>query len=196
MTERTKTAIVFVVAAGLIAITLLLIHLVKPRQHTLDVKLIQWQYTIQIQELRTVRESGWISPPDNAYNVQTENRQRGTKTIEIDGVEINIPRYDTWYEYDIDRWCDSRSVMTTGTDKQPFWGEYELRKQDDSKISVGDERVFANIEEYTVSGTEHDNTGLITVSVSQNIWKQVTTNDQLIYLQRAVGNPYEIKIAE
>lgn len=188
--------IIGAVVMVLIAITLLIIWLVMPRQHVLDVKLIQWEYTIQIQEYRTVHEFGWSSPPDDAYNVQKENREHGTEKIQIDDVEIKVPRYDTWYEYDIDMWIDNRIVMTTGTDKSPYWGEYELRQQNGSTISIGDERVSANIEEYTVSGTESDCNELITVSVSRDIWEQLTTNDQLIYLQRAIGDPYDIRIAE
>lgn len=118
--DRTRrTAIIAgAITVGIIAITLLIIHLAKPRQHTLDVKLIQWQYTIQIQEYRTVHECGWIIPSEGAYNVWIESRQNGVQTIYVDNdTTIQVPKYDTWYEYDIDKWCNSRTIITTGTDK-------------------------------------------------------------------------------
>lgn len=53
------------------------------------------------------------------------------------------PVYDTKYYYEIDRWCISRSVDTSGFDKSPFWGDVTLRNK---------ERKASSHESYYISG--------------------------------------------
>lgn len=63
-------------------------------------------------------------------------------------VEVEIPVYtmepvmDTRYYYEVDKWVHSRSITTSGTDKQPYWGEYELEAK---------EREGSRTEKYTVT---------------------------------------------
>ena len=193
---RRKLLLFTGISSSVLAVVIFIVSITKWRSHTLDVHLIQWEYTIQIQEYQTFHESGWSSPPEGAFNVRTEVRQHGTSKINInDDDYITVPRYDTWYEYDLNKWHNSRQIVTVGADKSPYWGEYELRVLGEG-LTVGSERVSAQIEAYSVSGTEGKNGELITLTVSREIWERITTDDQLNYSQRKFGKPFDIKIAE
>lgn len=51
--------------------------------------------------------------------------------------------YRTKYYYEIDKWLYERSVTTTGTDKNPYWGEVSL---------ASDERISSESESYSILG--------------------------------------------
>lgn len=71
-----------------------------------------------------------------------------TKTVTERVFDHSEPVYDTWYEYDVDRWTYARKVTASGTEKEPYWPEYTLN---DVGGKYGDEREGKRTEHYTVS---------------------------------------------
>ena len=198
---KKETKIVFIVSLvilSIIAITLLMIYLLKPHHYTMKVKSISWVYTIQIQELKKCHDEGWSSPPSDAYNISSRQKKRGRKKVgeTPDGDPIYVDDYDTWYEYDIDRWKNSRTVVTSGTDKNPYWGEYVLA-DGDSYRNLGQERVGSQNETYTAGGTliHSDNEQIIILDISKSIWEELKIGDEINYTKRKIGDPYNIEIA-
>ena len=51
--------------------------------------------------------------------------------------------YETKYYYEIDKWLYERSIQTSGSDKNPYWGDVTL---------ASDERISAERENYYISG--------------------------------------------
>lgn len=47
-----------------------------------------------------------------------------------DPVYRQEPVYDTKYYYNIDRWVKTRSVKTSGTTDEPYWGTVELKSKE------------------------------------------------------------------
>lgn len=173
--------------------------LFSPKDYTIRVKNIRWDYVIQIQELKQVHEDGWSTPPSNAYNVTSTLKKRGNKVVgkDANGKDITTPDYDTWYEYDIDKWVNTRTVPTYGFDKEPYWGEVTLRSTENPR-RLGCEREGKRTQTYTVSGqlVHSDDMNLISIEVPEYIWKSVDIEDEVNYLKSKVGKPYEIHIAE
>lgn len=173
--------------------------LFSPKDYTIRVKNIRWDYIIQIQELKQVHEDGWSSPPSNAYNVTSTIKKRGDKVVgkDANGKDIKMPDYDTWYDYDVDKWVNTRTVPTFGFDKEPYWGDVTLRSTENSR-RLGCEREGGRTQTYTVSGqlTRSDDMNLISIEVPEYIWKSVDIEDEVNYLKSKVGKPYEIHIAE
>ena len=162
------------------------------------VKTIQWSATVQIEQFRQVHEGGWSSPPEGAYNIVTSTKRHGTITVgkDANGNPIRIPKYDTWYEYDINRWLPSRQVVTVGFDKEPYYGEVVLKNPDPDQDELGDERESSRCMDFSASGLNGDNSELITIDISSDIWFTLTENDELNYEQSTFGRPKSIRIAE
>lgn len=173
--------------------------LFSPKDYTIRVKNIRWDYVIQIQELKQVHEDGWSTPPSNAYNVTSTLKKRGNKVVgkDANGNDIKVSDYDTWYDYDVDKWVNTRTVPTYGFDKEPYWGEVTLRSTENPR-RLGCEREGGRTQTYTVSGqlVHSDDMNLISIEVPEHIWKSVDIEDEVNYLKSKVGKPYEIHIAE
>ena len=173
--------------------------LFSPKEYAIRVKNIRWDYIIQIQELKQVHEDGWSTPPSNAYNVTSTLKKRGNHVVgkDANGNDITTPDYDTWYDYDVDKWVDTRTVPTYGFDKEPYWGKVTLRSTENSR-RLGCEREGKRTQTYTLSGqlAHSDDMNLISIEVPEYIWKSVEIEDEVTYLKSKVGKPYEIHIAE
>lgn len=184
----------------LLAIIIGVLHMLfSPKEYTIRVKSIRWDYIIQIQELKQVHEDGWSTPPSNAYNVTSTLKKRGNKVVgkDANGKDITMPDYDTWYDYDVDKWVNTRTVPTYGFDKEPYWGEVTLRSTENPR-RLGCEREGGRTQTYTVSGqlVHSDDMNLISIEVPEYIWKSVDIEDEVNYLKSKVGKPHEIHIAE
>lgn len=191
---KDKTTIIVLIAICVIVIIFGIIHLFTPKDYVLKPKMIGWCYTIQIQEYRQHEESGYSSPPSDAYDIRTSRRTRTRTVTDSDGKQHTETYHETYYEYKINRWDDSRTVVTHGLDKSPYWGEYTLI---DHNGDLGSERVSAHIETYTVSGIISDESSeLISIDVPKEVWELITLDDELNYKQRRVGKPYDISIAK
>lgn len=173
-----------------------LISLITPKQYVLDVKFTKWTYTIQIQEYQAKEHSGWATPPSNAYDIEKEWKKDGVKSVGIDanGDTVYQDTYDWYYTYKYNEWVNTRKVVTTDTDKEPYFGEVVLKKPTD-EMGLGEERILCQSKTYTVCGIINGTTTIKEIEVSESLWKEITNQDQLNYKQRKLGDPYEIHIA-
>lgn len=199
MTRKEKTITISVIASTVVlVIVLIAIRLSTPKMYTLDVRFTEWNYTVRIQELKVVHLEGW-DLDEGAYNVSSKKKKHGKEKVGEDsnGDPIYKDKYDPWYEYDVNRWFETRRVVTNGFDKKPYWGEYELYESDDV-MGIGDERVLASVETYTVVGVlegSRDNSA-VSIEVPKDVWERVTNEDDIIYKKRSFGKPYDIDIAQ
>ena len=197
---KNKKAILIPILLTILTISLRLLFwwLGEPKVYTLNVKMIEWNYTVRIQELMVVHGEGW-DLPEGAYNVTSKKKKHGKEKIGTDsnGDPIYKDKYDPWYTYDVNRWIETRRVTTNGLDKNPYWGEYELYKSN-NEMGIGDERVLVSTETYTVSGVLENSksTDLVSLEISKDLWDDLTTMDQINYKKRKLGKPYDIEIAQ
>lgn len=81
-----------------------------PRDYTLDVKRIQWEYVVHIEEYMVQHHDDERSKPSDAYNVKSHYHPR-TKTWTDDDGKTHIKDDSYWtYDYDVNRWIETRSV--------------------------------------------------------------------------------------
>ena len=170
------------------------ISLISPKKHTIDVKFIEWTYSIHIQILKPVQKEGRSYPPSDAYNITKSPRTETITKTDENGVTRTETKTYTWYEYTVDEWTYSRDITTHGTDKEPYWGEILLKGSTDPR-GIGEERVSGRTERYTINGAENDT--MYSLDVPRELWEQVIPGqDYVNFLQRKIGNPYSIEIAK
>ena len=75
------------------------------------------------------RDNGNGTFEEITQNVPVYRTETRTETYE-EPVYREDPVYDTKYYYEIDRWTHKEYVKTSGTDKKPYWGEYEYGKKE------------------------------------------------------------------
>ena len=192
-----KTAIIGSIVSGVLVLCVVLLLALHPTNYILKVKSLEWNYTIQIQELQRQHEEGWSTPPMDAYNISYYRKKHGRHSVGKDsyGHDIYVDDYDTWYVYDVDRWVDTRKIVTHGQDKNPYFGEYELHDPKRER-GLGKERLGGQFTLYTASGTVGSDSALVTIEIPCDVWERAAFGDEINYKQRAVGKPYDIKIAE
>lgn len=165
-----------------------LIYLFYPRHYTLDVKRIQWEYVVHIEEFMVQHHSGARSKPSDAYNVDSHYHSRIETWTDEDG-KTHTKDDSYWtYDYDVNRWVETRQVMTTDFDHEPFFGKYTL-KTSDREDGIGAERA---IEEkiYRALGTEiHGDGTLVSIVIPEDMWDTLTDKDEINYKQAKVGGP-------
>ena len=81
------------------------------------------------------------------------------------------PVYDTYYTYEIERWKYARSVVTTGNDKEPYYGELNL---------ASNERKQNTVEKYSITGYVKEDEEVKTYSVSYEFWSQIEAGRTII----------------
>ncbi len=85
----------------------------------------------------------------------TESYDCSYTTTRSERVKVgDRPIYDTWYEYDIDKWVYDRTVPAKRNDRNPYWPEYTLSKE--GQTVIGAERVGSTSETYIVYFIEDD----------------------------------------
>lgn len=82
-------------------------------------------------------------------------------------VYVSVPVYRTLYHYQIDRWVYARSVVTSGSDKNPYWGEVELADYEEEGGSA---------ENYYIMAQNKKNV-LTKYSLSYEDWYDVEVGD-------------------
>lgn len=171
------------------------IWLFTPRNYTLEVNQISWEWNVHIEQYQVEHHDGERSKPLDAYNVDKHYHPR-TKTWTDDDGNTHTKDESYWtYDYDVNRWIEVRVVRNTGCDHEPFFLDYTLAKSN-REDNIGAERA---IEEklYFALGTVVGGDGELTsIPISSDIWGTLTTNDELNYKQARVGGPTEVRIAE
>lgn len=171
------------------------IWLFFPRDYTLDVKRIQWEYVVHIEEFVVQHHDDDRSKPSDAYNVKSHYHPR-TKTWTDEDGKTHTKDDSYWtYDYDVNRWVETRKVVTTDYDHEPFFGEYSL-KESNREDGIGAERA---IEEkiYRALGTEiHGDGTLVSIVIPEYMWETLTDADEINYKQAMVGGPKEPVVAK
>ncbi len=99
------------------------------------------------------------SVPDYGYETRTETYQ--------DPVYIQVPVYQTKYYYHLWRWEYARSVDAAGANREPFYGELNLKEK---------ERKSGSDEWYYVTAYVGDKSDSAkTYSISKSDWYQIKT---------------------
>lgn len=147
------------------------IWLFVPRDYTLDIRRVQWE------------------------NVKYHYHPR-TKTWTDDDGNTHTKDESYWtYDYDINRWIETRKVVTTDYDHEPLFGEYTL-KESDREDGIGAERA---IEEkiYRALGTEiHGDGELVDLVIPEDMWETLKDTDEINYKQAKVGGPRDPVVAK
>ena len=182
MSKQDKKQLAIIIISIAVIFTILGIIIFKPRKKIMEVNFTSWTYTIQIQQLRVVNKEGWSYPPSDAYDVTKRRKKRKTEKVEDSNGKVISTRdiYDTWYEYKVNEWKNSRQITTQGMDKEPYWGEVTLSTPGGGN-AVGDERESrrntlyeAICHEYNSSNTENE-----AIKVDKTLWEKINHGDQL-----------------
>ncbi len=116
-------------------------------------------------------------------------------TTETERVKVGEkPVYDTWYEYDVDRWVYERTERASGNDRNPHWPNYTLNYEGEQVI--GAERVGGRSESYIVYlESLEEESKIYEHRVSQDEWKQYVLGHTYLlkvnHLGVVVNNPLE-----
>ena len=171
------------------------IWLFIPRDYTLDVKRIQWEYVVHIEEFMVQHHDDDRSKPSDAYNVESHYHPR-TKTWMDDDGKTHTRDDSYWtYDYDVNRWVETRSVVTMDYDHEPFFGEYAL-KESNREDDIGAERA---IEEkiYRALGTKiHGDGELVELVIPEDMWETLVDTDEINYKESIVGWPHNLVVAK
>lgn len=174
-----------------------LIYLFYPRDYILDVRQIQWEYIVHIEEFMVQHHSGDRSKPSDAYNVKSHYHPK-TKTWTDEDGQTHTKDDSYWtYDYDVNRWVETRQVMTTDFDHAPYFGEYTLKEsQREDGIGAGraiEEKIYRAIG-LTIGQDEM--TGLTEVIIPETMWDILTVDDQINYQKSEIGKPKNPVIAK
>lgn len=196
MDDDTKKIIGIIAVVGVV-IAIIAYILCSPKEYTIRVSAITWEYGVHIEQYSVVHHTEERSHPSDAYNVVSSVRTE-TKTYTDEDGDTHT-KFNTYivYSYDVNRWVERRCVMNKGTDHNPEFKPYSLLHSE-REDSIGEERVGYFSKEYFASGplVGSDDLTLHTVRISEDIWEKLTTNDEINYLKSAVGHPYAVSIAE
>lgn len=183
MSKQDKKQLVIIIISIAVISIILGIIIYKPREKIMEVNFASWTYTIQIQQLRVVEKEGWSHPPSDAYDVTKRRKKRRTEEVKDSSGKVISKHdiYDTWYEYKVNEWQNSRQITTHGMDKEPYWGEVVLSTPGGGN-AVGDEREHGRNSLYEAVCHEYDstNTENETIKVSESLWRQLKRGDQLV----------------
>ncbi len=138
--------------------------------------------TRQVEKERYVGEEEYVSGYEDLGNGQFEEiiskrpvyeTYYDTETYE-EPVYTQVPEYDTKYYYEIDKWVYSRSVKTSGTNHEPYWGETTLgdKEREGSKdgnywLICGEYRTILSLGEW--QGYEIGDKVIVTTNRSGDI---------------------------
>lgn len=194
--KKQKFIIVAIVIAVIIIIAIIINIVMTTKQKVIDVKVVSWTYTINIQELKAIHEEGWSTPPSDAYDIKSYRKKKKSETrINSKGQAEKFEIYDTWYEYTVNKWITSRYVTTHDIDKNPYWGEPNIYSSGYDQL--GDERESGRDELYEVSGVDilSTDTTLITIPISKALWTDIKVGDQL-NCEFVLGKAQNIQLAQ
>jgi len=120
--------------------------------HTTEGKLAvvskNWNRTIVIQKYDWVhysRESSFV--PDGAINVRKWTEREVSHYTDSNGKRKSRTHYNNHVSYDVQEWCFSREVSSSGTqDTDPFWGAYILAKNPPEREGIKEQKYTINFQ--------------------------------------------------
>lgn len=170
----------------------------KSRDHAIDVRSIQWVYTVYIDEYRVSHRTDQKSYPSNAYNVK-DHTHPVKKTLRDDnGNEYTLTETEIIYDYDINEWVRTREVLNAGTNRTPSFKEFTL-KDSTREDGIGAEREAYRSREYYANGPFHnapEDSPQQHIPITEDIWDKIHIGDELLYSERKVGGIYNVRIAQ
>ena len=185
-----------VIIGAILGVIFLFVGLLKPHDYTMQVKNIQWEYKVYIEEYIVKHHTDESSYPSDAYNVHSYKKTR-SRIVTRNGKSHTEIYYVTRYNYDRNEWHETRRVPTQGYDHEPYFGEFTL-KTSSREDDIGAEREAYRSQVYTAIGQliYSDDTDLKYIEISYEIWNNLKVGDELNYKQRKIGKPYDISIAQ
>ena len=142
----------------IVAVSILLLLFI-PVHDTIIVDSFSWTYEMNVEEYKTVKDSGW-DVPDGGRVYNSYRKKRGTKTVS-DGYDSNgkaktkeVDVYDIYYEYEIEKWKFKTNIITVGNDRNPYFKEYNFYRANPDTISIGDERCGNTYQHHFVHGVD------------------------------------------
>ena len=188
-------AIVSVIVSVVVGICAALYFAFHQKSYTLDVKRIQWEYVVHIEEFMVQHHDDDRSKPSDAYNVKSHYHPH-TKTWTDEDGKVHTKDESYWtYDYDVNRWAETRKVVTTDYDHEPYFGEYTLAESS-REDNIGAERAIEEKLYFAIGTIVGGGDGLASIPISGDIWGTLTTNDELNYKQARVGGPTDVEIAQ
>ena len=112
------------VVIGILAISIilsLLLWVFIPVRKDIEVLYIGWKYTVDVEEFKTVEESGWSVPNGGRIKDSYRKLKDTEEYTDNKGVVHEEKIYATWYVYDIDRWKYKTTLVTTEYDRNPHY---------------------------------------------------------------------------
>lgn len=125
-------------------------------------------------------------PVQRTRQVPYQEPVRKTRQIEITHQE---PVWDTWYEYDVDRWVTDRWVVKTDSDNpKPFWPEAtDTFRNEEPGDQVGEERIGdERRERYTIVYTDAKGKNYATENSNMDLWSKLEQGETIpaLYYQK------------
>jgi DNA-directed RNA polymerase subunit RPC12/RpoP len=152
--SRVKMPVWLMILLGVVVLACIgsAIYLLSKRARTnelsVEVKDVNWQRIVLIQQLQPVSKGDWEENlPEEAENVECEDRYRETssepapKSTEVCGTPYTLDEgsgvgkvvqdceyevYDSYCEYTVDEWKQVNQVEEAGNDLLPAWPEFDL----------------------------------------------------------------------
>jgi hypothetical protein len=155
---------------------------------TVTAQSFTWGRQIEVEKYKQINESGW-SHPNDAYDIRKDYRFHyfysqyageicsGTGTTRSCVSQyIQIPVYDWYYSYTIDRWRTERWLITGGTEQNPYWEPIPVTFNNTNVL--GNEREGDEHKEvYTVHVVDDD--GRIHLDDEpQAVWQAVVVGEE------------------
>jgi hypothetical protein len=141
-----------------------------------------------VTERVPITETHYRDNGNGSTSSYTTTRYETRTRQEVDHQE---PVYDTWYEYDVNRWLSTRAPTAKASDKNPIWPEVILKLEGNTE--VGAERISAKDETYTIaySYTYKGKAKTVSRKVDFNVWNAVNMGDRYDFKMNAFGAVYE-----
>ncbi len=146
-----------------------------PRHDVMHVVSLDWKRSIAIEELGTVKEYGERSVPSGARVFDSDLRRSCTSNYSsINGKHTYVGetcRYYTTYDYEIERFVESRWVHSGGQfGSTPRWPDFILAGPNGQPHGVGVERKGVMREDYSITA-KNDARGTVEWSTNFSTWR-------------------------
>lgn len=140
--------VLLVLGMGFCAVTLF--FSLRKTSETVTVQGHEWERSVSLQALRTVRESAWENEVPKGARVvsrsrqvhHTEQEQTGTRRVKVGTRDKGNGFFEDVYEdqpvyrsrdvyavkvsYDVEKWVDLRNLEAKGGDRRPRWPDVSL----------------------------------------------------------------------
>lgn len=183
-----------IISACVILAFVLFITILLPKTAIMKVTELSWTRSIEIEEYKTVRESGWTLPSGGRMvytNLEVKSYIQvldhyETKTVSksetyISGYQTQTkqvpvyrsdPVYATKYYYDIERWKYDRTETSSGVDGEPYWPEVSL--SDKEREGKKHQKYFVKV--YSILDQKKEEKSY---TISYELWEQLRVNDEI-----------------